>query len=116
MDELKENAKFNTIRTLKCIASKEEQIKYKNAVPFVHIGYELLAQSNEISRLLDTNWFRDIWTDDQVESLVYFRKLYLETTVEFSTNMPDVPKLFENLNWLNFMDKAKSILLFLQAD
>jgi hypothetical protein len=115
MQALQENARFNTIRILQYIASKEALIRYKAEVPFVHIGYELLAQSDEIERLTGTPWFREIWTTDQLEALAYFVKIHQEIRIEFKEQMPDVPALLEHTGWLEFMIKTNDVLRRVEA-
>ncbi|MBO9566575.1 MAG: hypothetical protein J7621_27625 [Niastella sp.] len=110
MQTLQENTRFNTIRTLQYIASKEELIRYKAEVPFVHIGHELLAQSDEIERLTDTPWFREMWTAGQLEALMCFLRSHQEIRIEFKEHMPDIPALLEHAGWLDFMIRTNDVL------
>lgn len=109
-EEQKLNSKNNLFQTLETMSSIEEQINYKKAVSFVHIPHELICQWDG-AFMSEQRWFREIWTNDEWNSLndfdKEFRTLYRKIpNIEF----PDIPEVLENKTWVRIMKSAKKVL------
>ncbi|MEO1483963.1 MAG: hypothetical protein AAFU77_17770, partial [Myxococcota bacterium] len=72
--ELGKKAREDLLYTLEHFASREKQIKYKEAVPFVHIPIELMQQWENFARLLreERKWFLDVVTPEEREAMGHF--------------------------------------------
>lgn len=110
MEELKVNSKNSLFRTLETISSDEEQLVYKDAVPFVHIPYELICQWDGIF-MSKQSWFREIWTDSEWNSLCSFDEEFRTLCKEIpDTEFPDIPEVLENTIWIRLMNNAQKVL------
>ena len=101
------------LETFMDLASKKEQEDYKNEVPFVHIPHELISQwfGNYI---IDRSWYREIWTENQLELLKRFDKEFTLLIEKLPNLVPDVPEIFENDIWQQIMKLSKDTLIDLK--
>lgn len=110
MTELQINTRQNVERFFEQLSSKEELIRYKSAVPFVHIPDELFAQWDSFARI-QQEWYRDIWDSNEWEELNEFDKFYreqLKSTPKEETDF-DVPEILETQTWIGIMSMAELI-------
>ena len=105
MTELQKNTKINVFEMFEDLSSKQEQLDYKNAVPFVHIPNELISEwyGNFIK---DQKWYRKIWTDKQWSSLQKFDKEFNLLLDKLPKDLDDVPTIFNNPTWIEIMNLA----------
>ena len=111
--ELQENSRQHVIRMLRDLASKERQVFYKSAVPFVHAPIELLEQWANYSRLLAENrdWFMEIFSAEQLEALRAFDGAVSARNRD--NNMPDVDEIFSSAEWNALGERAEALLAVL---
>lgn len=110
MNELQINSRENLCQTLECLASRKEQLDYKNAVPYVHIPYELICQWDE-RFIKDQNWFREIWTEHQWIILNEFDDEFNQICNQIPENeFVDIPEALENPIWIKLITKSEEIL------
>ncbi len=110
MTELQKNSKLNLIMTLTYFSSKEEQVRYKKAVPFVHIPIEIMEQW--LSGFLpEQEWFREIFTKEEFVTLSMFNEECLKAQKFMKKeDYPDVPDVFEIEEWNYLMAKAQETI------
>lgn len=109
MNELQIKTRNQVLDMFKDLSSKKAQKDYKNAVPYVHIPNELISQWDGCY-LIGRNWYREIWTKNQLEILSRFNTEF-NRLIEYLPNpMPDVPDVFEDRIWQQIMVLSKEIL------
>lgn len=110
MNELQINSRNNLFQTLECLASQKEQLAYKNAVPFVHIPYELICQWDG-HFIKDQNWFREIWTENQWIILNKFDDEFNQICDQIPENdFVDIPEALNNPIWIKLISKSEETL------
>ncbi len=93
------------IVVLEQLANKEECIKYKKSVPFVHIPYELYSQW-ESSYRPEMKWFAEFYTKEEKERLIEFENLLKNVNQSYKNELPDVPEIFDLKEWQLIMNEA----------
>lgn len=116
MKNLQKNSRLRIFEVLETIASKDLQINYKAAVPFVHIPYELICQWDD-AFMKQQKWFRDCWSTREWQFIILFGKKY-ESLLEGIPNedYPDVPEVFDDKIWIEMMRSAQETLVKLQSE
>jgi len=109
LNKLQKNTKEHLISNLDYFASKSEQIGYKKNVPFVHIPIELFNQWESLYKIKH-NWFKDIWSESQLEALNYFDIDLKKLSNKLPKNIPDVPEILDNKIWNEIMLCATNTL------
>jgi len=109
MTELQKNIKADIFDLLETLESKEIQIKYKKAVPFVHVPEELISEWDS-SHIKNKKWYHEIWTDKQFKTLGEFDLELKEILKSLPNNLPDMPKILENPLWIEIMSLASLTL------
>lgn len=111
VSDLEINIKNNILRTLRVLGSVEEQIAYKEAVPYVHVPYELICQWGE-SFLKEEDWFREMWSENHWIELCHFNKHYEEVCLKIpGTGFIDVPEALKHSLWIQFVSHAEELLI-----
>jgi len=109
MTELQKNTKANIFDILETLESREFQIKYKKAVPFIHVPEELITEWDS-SHIKNKKWYHEIWTGKQFITLSEF-DLELKTILKsLPNNLPDTPEILENQLWIEIMSLASLTL------
>ncbi|MEM6533199.1 MAG: hypothetical protein AAF654_11270 [Myxococcota bacterium] len=95
--------------TLEDLASFERQIKYKEAVPFVHITAELYEQWDSYMRKINdrVRWFSETLS---AEETVAMREFDDVMEAFWRKNLPDVPAIHERQGWKEIAEKASVLL------
>ena len=106
--------KLNTLNDLREVlldfSSIEEQQKYKDSVPYVHIPIEIIEQLSDQERMLrECLWYRELFTQEGATKIINFYKFCSKKTKKFSENFPDVPEIFTDKDWQEIMSKASSL-------
>lgn len=115
MNELQINSKNNLFQTLECLASKEEQVNYKNSVPFVHIPYELICQWDG-HFIKGQSWFREIWTEYQWKELNRFDEEFNQICDQIpDDDFLDVPEVLEHPLWIKLISFSKETITNLKT-
>jgi hypothetical protein len=90
-------------------------LKYKQAVPFVHVPRELLAQWDEYSNRLKEKreWFVESFDPGELAAIISF-----EMTIAAFKNdqLLDVPEVFRLPEWVALMNKASELLAALKSN
>jgi hypothetical protein len=111
MNELQRNTLSNLKRTLSDLASLERQLQYKQAVPFVHIPIELLAQVCNYARLgEEAAWFQELFSAPELAEITALRNNLQALFKHSSSTLPDLPDIFEHPHWLHVVATAQSML------
>lgn len=114
MNELQENSRFNLINTLDYLGSKDNQIRYKKAVPFVHIPYELICQW-DAHFIKDQLWFKRIRTEQQWIILNKFDAEFTKICKEIpNTRFEDIPEVLEKPLWSKIIETSQITLRKIQ--
>jgi hypothetical protein len=113
---LQKNMRKNLMHTLENLSDQKCQVKYKQAVPFVHVPRELLAQWDEYSRLLKErcDWFIKGLTQHELAALAEFDIKVVAFTQ--ADRLPDVPEIFEVREWVKLMDDASQLRAVLRPN
>ena len=116
-DKLRFNMLNNLSRTLLDLSSAERQIKYKAAVPFVHVPRELHAQWDDYGRMLrEVALFRDSFSGAHRKAMIRFDKVMEAAWRKGSPHGGlDVPERLEDPAWKRVMTEA-AVLLRVLAD
>ncbi len=93
------------INVLEQLADKEDCIKYKKSVPFVHIPYELFSQWKSSYRP-EMKWFAEFYTKEEKEKLIEFENLLKNINQSYKNELPDVPEIFDSKEWQVIMNEA----------
>ena len=109
LTELQKNIFSHLLMTLDSFSNQENQKKYKEKVPFVHIPIELLAEWDEYHRLTSEkrDWFIVMFSEYEIEQMGRFEK-YLMPIYKMR-RIPDVPEIFNNRSWQIAMKEAKAL-------
>lgn len=105
---------FNTIDQLfdviEYFGDPKDQIRYKNAVPYVHIPEELFNQWERFPRLAKErrDWFMDIFSAQQIESILDFNKAVEGYWKSRDYELLDVPEILDDESWLRLGHEAMS--------
>ena len=110
------NARANLTRLLEIWSEKQSQIAYQQAVPFVHVPNELLAQWEAYANLLkqQQKWFIASLNERELSALGSFDEAV--EAFENASELPDVPEIFQFPGWLALMSKAGELLLVLKLN
>ena len=116
MNELQKNTKDNIIVFLNTISSKNSQLNYKKAVPFVHVPNELACQWDDFFSP-DYDWFSKIWSESEFNFLKKFDSEFNEI-LDSMGELEDVPAILNNDKWKKVMNLASKTIeeLGLKAD
>jgi len=96
------------INVLEQLGDKEECIRYKESVPFVHIPYELYSQW-ESSYRPEMKWFAEFYTKEEKEKLDRFENLLKNVNQSYKNELPDVPEIFDSNEWQVIMNEANKL-------
>jgi hypothetical protein len=112
---LQKNARGNLIRTLEDWSDRGQQVGYKQAVPFVHVPRELLAQWDQYRRLLHErrDWFIQSLTAPEIAAMAGFDAV-VEAFV-CDEQLADVPEVFAHPEWIRLMAGAGDLLAVLKS-
>ncbi len=116
MTDLQKNSRLRVFEVLETIASKDLQINYKAAVPFVHVAYELICQWDD-AFMKEQKWFQDCWSTQEWQFIILFDEKF-ESILEGIPNeeYPDVPEVFDDKNWIKVMRYAQDALVKFQSE
>ena len=109
MTELQSNTRNNLLNTLQFFSSLEEQINYKNAVPYVHIPNELLSQWESYRELRNKTWYIEIWNSREIKAIDDF-EIGLKKQISKMNMINDLPKILEDRYWLEIKKIAQLCL------
>lgn len=110
MNTLQTNSRFNLFKTLEYLSSKEEQISYKEAVPFVDIPGELICQWDANFIKKGQKWFREIWNDNEWNTLLEFDIVFRRLTKRLPKKTPDIPEIYNYEEWNEIMTLSREVL------
>lgn len=110
MTELQTNTRNHVVDTLQVFASSDRQRRYKDAVTFVHIPQELLAQWGSYRELRSSEWYIKIWDELELENLDNFDFKLRQVLKDLGENIADVPEILENQTWIEIMKGADECL------
>ena len=110
MTELQINIRRQVEDFFELLSSKEQLIRYKNAVPFVHIPNELIAQWNSYSRIKQS-WYKEIWSTKELRDLTLFNEFFNKKirSMPIKERRLDVPEILESKTWQKIMESANNL-------
>jgi hypothetical protein len=108
MLELQRNSLANLKSTLMDLGSDEQQRRYKESVPFVHVPIELAAQCAAYTHQLGQAWYRKLFDADEVRALSGLFAM-VRAYVQVDT-VPDVDEgILDDPAWRSMMATARSL-------
>lgn len=110
MTERQQNVEWQVLDALKNFASAEKQLKYKDAVPFVHIPIELMAQWSNFHNYRNHDWYQQIWAPAELKSLDEFSTTLKNLKLKLGKEPDDVPEILDNATWKEIMQAAQRTL------
>ncbi len=108
MDELQKNRKNGIVNFLTTISSKDSQLSYKKAVPFVHIPNELVCQWDSLFSP-DYKWFSEIWAESEFNLLVKFDS-DINKILDSMGELEDIPAILNDEEWKKVMNLASVLI------
>ena len=95
--------KVNVVNTLQLIASVEEQDKYDRDVAIANVAHELVNQWFDDYFLIDYEWFKELFDENEWRILIEFHEFYNQLT----DDLPDAyAQLKSDKSWKLIMEKA----------
>lgn len=116
MTDLQTNTRRNVEDFFEQLSSKEKLIRYKNAVPFVRIPNELIAQWDSFSRIKQS-WYREIWSSKEWTELTLFDEFFNKKlrTMPKKEQELDIPEILESKTWKEIMERAEDLKIKITA-
>jgi len=115
ISELQKNSLGQLRRTLEDLASRERQIAYKRAVPFVHVPIELFVQWDNYTRLLaEADWFAALFSESHRAALHAYSAKVEIFRARHGDHCPDVEEVLALPEWQALMTAAGELLNALQ--
>ncbi|MDJ1496068.1 hypothetical protein QNI19_24240 [Cytophagaceae bacterium DM2B3-1] len=93
---------------LDTFSSEQEQQQYKQAVPFVHIPFELFDQWGEIYKT-EYKWFYKVYTPEAIVQLQKINKLINSIIHQYKEELEDVPEILDNPLWQQLMSETQKV-------
>jgi hypothetical protein len=110
MTTLQQNSLENLARTLRDLSSLDRQLKYKAAVPFVHVPVELIAQWDNHARMSrEVSWFRELFTQQELDAMAQFHEAVEDIGTAQEGDLPDVPEILTDARWLHLTRLAQDL-------
>lgn len=109
------NNLFHWRLTLDNLSSFERQLKYKQTIPFVHVPYELMAQWDNLVRMLnEVQAYHQIFSLEEINHIMHFNKLIEEIHQSHQGRMLDVDEIFASKEWQHIASEATHLREFLK--
>lgn len=110
-DELITNSIGQLQDTLRNLANIEAQKTYKEAVPFVHIPNELLAQWDNYPRMLkEAEWFTSLFNAEEISAMNTFDTKISEFYKMYGPNLLDISEILDNEDWQTLVQEANNLM------
>lgn len=106
------------IELLELISSKDDLIKYKNNIPFVHIPFEVLSDWDSAFGI-QYKWYYEEYKEVEINKMKEMDRIISDLYTSYEADMdnfPDVPEIFKTPLWNKLMVTSNEFLKFLQKE
>ena len=100
--------RIGMLSLLDTLSSAQAQRQYKQAVPFVHIPFELFSQWKSAYQL-EYKWFFKEYNPKEIHQLKQLDELMSKIYQQYELDLADVPQILDDPLWQKLMEEAKSV-------
>ena len=116
MTDLQRNHRQELLRVLRLLTSREEQLRYQRAVPFVPVTVELFCQwAACYEHKRDKPWFLQVHPDAELAALDSFQCVVTTVRAELPDRLPPIEDFITMPQWERLASGAAAALTVIES-
>jgi hypothetical protein len=99
MTKLQHNHREEIRSVLRLLISKEAQLRYQRAVPFVSVTVELFCQWDACYSPRHNAWFKEMHSPAELAALDEFQRVVVKVRAELPDRLPEISNFVSTPQW-----------------
>jgi len=115
MTALQRNHRQELLRVLRLLASRDEQLRYQSAVPYVPVSVELFCRWDACYGPRHHAWFLDVHSPPELAALDDFQRVITSVRSDLPERLPPIEDFVTMPQWQRFASGAAAALAKIES-